>query len=75
MGFRLKDKQLQEKLDKLSNGDFSKVLWHLNMRIRSYTVVPVKFGKRIEDDSNFIAFFFGRELEWVENKNGIQTKR
>lgn len=72
MGFKLKDKQLQRKLDDLSDGDFSRVLSSRTDRVRSNSIVRVRFGERIGEDSApkaFIAFFYGCELKRIKDKN------
>lgn len=75
MGYRLKDRELQRKLDEISNGDFSRVLKNarfefVDLQGADGKFVRVEFGRReIETESVygvFSAIFRGWELEKAE---------
>lgn len=70
MTFRLKDKNLQVKLDALSDGDFSKRLQHAN---HDDGMIFVEFGEKLEspgfDLHRFNLAFFDDEVKEIHRYN------
>lgn len=73
MKFRLKDKELQKKLDELSNGDFSKKLETEAQRkfvgVLNREIVSVYYGDFDALANRFSAIFEVDEVEWIQEYN------
>ena len=73
MTLRLKDRELQRKLDELSNGDFSKRLENESQRrfvgVLNRQVISVYYGDFDALANRFSAIFEVDEVEWIQEYN------